>query len=83
MGITIKKNISIKKNWKEICREHLNFDPDICLFCNKGKMLTYQKAVRKQNCSSFASFGFALECGACKCAAMKDSKPPQAKSAWG
>jgi hypothetical protein len=42
MGITIKKNISKKKNWKQICRERLNFDPDICPFCNKGKMITIE-----------------------------------------
>ncbi len=42
MGIDIKEIISIKKNWKQTCRERLNFDPDICPFCNKGKMLTIE-----------------------------------------
>ncbi len=29
-----------KKNWKDICREHLNYNPDICPCCKKGRMLT-------------------------------------------
>jgi hypothetical protein len=32
-----------KKNWKEICREHLNYDPDLCPACSKGKMITIEK----------------------------------------
>lgn len=32
-----------KKNWKEICREHLNYDPDLCPHCGKGKMITIEK----------------------------------------
>jgi len=32
-----------KKNWKEVCREHLNFDPDICPHCGKGKMITLER----------------------------------------
>jgi hypothetical protein len=32
-----------KKNWKEICREHLNFDPDLCPHCSKGKMVTLER----------------------------------------
>ena len=31
-----------KKNWKEVCREHLNYDPDICPKCGKGHMLTIE-----------------------------------------
>jgi hypothetical protein len=32
-----------KKNWKNICREHLNYDPDICPQCGKGHMSTVEK----------------------------------------
>lgn len=28
-----------KKNWKDICRDHLNYDPDLCPCCGKGKMV--------------------------------------------
>jgi hypothetical protein len=35
--ITIKK-----KDWKEICMDHLNFNPDICPFCRKGTMVTIE-----------------------------------------
>lgn len=35
MNRTEKKE---KKDWKQICREHLNFDPDICPICKKGVM---------------------------------------------
>ena len=29
-----------KKNRKEICRDHLNFNPDLCPHCSKGTMIT-------------------------------------------
>ena len=29
-----------KKNWKLICKEKLNFDPDQCPYCKKGRMVT-------------------------------------------
>jgi hypothetical protein len=32
-----------KKGWKEICREHLNYNPDICPICGKGTMVTIEK----------------------------------------
>lgn len=32
-----------KKNWKEVCREHLKYDPDICPQCGKGHMSTIEK----------------------------------------
>jgi len=32
-----------KKHWKDICREHLNYDPDLCLHCGKGKMVTIER----------------------------------------
>ena len=28
-----------KKNWKEVCREYLNYNPDICPHCGKGTMV--------------------------------------------
>ncbi len=31
-----------KKHWKEICREHLNYDPDLCPQCREGKMITIE-----------------------------------------
>ncbi len=39
MNVTIKKE---KKNWKEICREHLNYNPDSCPCCQTGIMLTVE-----------------------------------------
>ena len=36
----IKREKSAKKNWKQICKEKLNFDPDLCPCCKKGKMIT-------------------------------------------
>jgi len=38
----IVPEVKEKKDWKEICREHLNFDPDICPLCGKGKMVTIE-----------------------------------------
>jgi hypothetical protein len=32
-----------KKNWKQICREHLGFDPDLCPHCKKGTMITVER----------------------------------------
>jgi hypothetical protein len=34
-----------KKQWKEICREHLNWDPDLCPHCGKGNMITIEKFI--------------------------------------
>lgn len=31
-----------KKHWKDICRDHLNFNPDICPICGKGFMVTVE-----------------------------------------
>ena len=31
-----------KKNWKQVCREHLNYNPDICPVCGKGNMITIE-----------------------------------------
>jgi hypothetical protein len=32
-----------KRNWKEICREHLKYDPDLCPHCGKGKMIPIER----------------------------------------
>ena len=32
-----------KRDWKTICREHLNYDPDLCPCCKKGRMITIEK----------------------------------------
>ena len=37
-GIVVPE-IKEKKNWKDICHEHLNYDPDLCPCCKKGKMV--------------------------------------------
>ena len=31
-----------RKNWKEICRQHLNYNPDLCPCCGKGNMATIE-----------------------------------------
>lgn len=31
-----------KKHWKDICREHLNYNPDKCPCCETGKMITVE-----------------------------------------
>ena len=31
-----------EKNWKQICREHLNYNPDSCPCCGKGTMVSVQ-----------------------------------------
>jgi hypothetical protein len=31
-----------KKNWKEICRDHLNYNPDLCPHCRRGIMITIE-----------------------------------------
>ena len=38
-----------KKNWKEVCREHLNFDPDICPHCGKGKMIIHERLLPERS----------------------------------
>jgi len=40
-GINVPK-VKEKKNWKDICREHLNYNPDICPQCGKGRMVTIE-----------------------------------------
>jgi len=29
-----------KKHWKDLCRQHLGYDPDLCPCCGKGMMIT-------------------------------------------
>ncbi len=38
-GILVPR-IKEKKDWKQICREHLNYNPDLCPCCGKGAMIT-------------------------------------------
>jgi Putative transposase/Transposase zinc-binding domain len=40
-GINTPK-VREKKRWKDVCREHLNYDPDICPQCGKGHMSTIE-----------------------------------------
>ena len=40
-GINVPE-VREKKNWKEVCREHLKYDPDICPQCGKGHMSTIE-----------------------------------------
>ena len=40
-GINTPK-VREKKHWKDVCREHLNYDPDICPQCGKGHMSTIE-----------------------------------------
>lgn len=35
-----KREKKPKKNWKQVCKDKLNFDPDLCPCCKKGKMVT-------------------------------------------
>jgi hypothetical protein len=32
-----------KKNWKQVCMEHLAYDPDLCPHCKKGIMFTIER----------------------------------------
>ena len=40
LDVTQKKE---KKDWKQLCREHLGYDPDLCPHCKKGKMVTIER----------------------------------------
>ena len=40
-GIDVPK-IKENKHWKDICREHLNYNPDSCPICSKGHMVTVE-----------------------------------------
>jgi hypothetical protein len=41
-GINTPPEVREKKHWKEVCRQHLNYDPDICPQCGKGHMSTIE-----------------------------------------
>jgi hypothetical protein len=41
-GINVQQKRE-KKDWKQICREHLGYDPDLCPHCKKGKMVTFER----------------------------------------
>ena len=34
-----KREKPAKKNWKLICKEKMNFDPDLCPHCKKGEII--------------------------------------------
>jgi hypothetical protein len=38
-GIIVPR-IKEKKDWKQICSDHLHYNPDVCPFCGKGTMIT-------------------------------------------
>lgn len=41
LAFGIRPEKKIKKDWKTICRDHLNFNPDSCPCCGKGQMHTF------------------------------------------
>ena len=61
LGVVVHKP-GQKKNWKEICREHLQYDPDICPCCGKGKMVFVERVyrVRPPPVPLFAKSEFAI-----------------------
>ncbi len=42
MGVT-PEPVRQKKHWKEICRQLLGYDPDICPRCGKATMITIER----------------------------------------
>jgi hypothetical protein len=32
-----------RRTWKEICVEHLDYNPDVCPCCGKGRMITMER----------------------------------------
>ena len=32
-----------KRTWKEICEDNLDYNPDLCPCCGKGKMITIER----------------------------------------
>jgi len=42
LGVVITTG-NIKKDWKQVCRDHLGYDPDLCPHCKKGKMVTIER----------------------------------------
>jgi hypothetical protein len=41
LGVIISEK-RVKKDWKQLCREHLGFDPDQCPECKQGRMVVVQ-----------------------------------------
>lgn len=41
LGVSVAEK-RVKKDWKQICREHLGFDPDQCPECKQGRMVVVQ-----------------------------------------
>ena len=42
LGVRITQDRE-KKDWKQVCRDHLGYDPDLCPHCNKGRMITIER----------------------------------------
>ena len=43
MGVMPKqKNKKQRKDWKQICRDRLKYDPDVCPYCKTGNMITIE-----------------------------------------
>jgi hypothetical protein len=42
LGINPPKKTD-RKDWKQLCREHLSYDPDLCPHCKKGTMITIER----------------------------------------
>jgi len=42
LGVQVTEK-RVKKDWKQLCREHLGFDPDLCPECGQGKMVVIQR----------------------------------------
>jgi hypothetical protein len=42
LGVQVTEK-GVKKDWKQLCREHLGFDPDLCPECGQGKMVVIQR----------------------------------------
>ena len=45
--------IKEKKNWKDVCRDHLNFDPDLCPCCGKGRMIIIEMLLPERSPPKF------------------------------
>jgi len=41
-GVSVAEK-RVKKDWKQLCREHLGYDPDLCPECRQGKMVVVQR----------------------------------------
>jgi len=42
LGVIVSEK-RVKKDWKQLCREHLGYDPDLCPECRQGKMVVIQR----------------------------------------